>query len=237
MANNRLPYGLCKKYGIELPKGATPREAWAALDKIPADKFKKPLVAFIGEESPRKTRQGNYSVNWSFVHSSKYKEKLYKISQNEKVVSAIETRIMWALNNRDGVDTEEIYAINLSNGSEVTRITDQHFRKKIKRTVEFQSRLDEADSLGEKILLLHNHPDGLPPSIYDINVLINNLNVVGITVGHDGSLYYYTRPNKPILNSDFISAIKNYNDFTEITAIEKALEELQEKFGFLFKKL
>ena len=34
MANNRLPYGLCKKYGIELPQGATPREAWAALHDI-----------------------------------------------------------------------------------------------------------------------------------------------------------------------------------------------------------
>ena len=27
----RLPYGLCKKYGINLPKTATPKQAWAAL--------------------------------------------------------------------------------------------------------------------------------------------------------------------------------------------------------------
>lgn len=30
-ANNRLAFGLCEKYGIELPKGATPGEAWEAL--------------------------------------------------------------------------------------------------------------------------------------------------------------------------------------------------------------
>lgn len=29
----RLPYALCKKYGIELPKDATPRQAWEALKK------------------------------------------------------------------------------------------------------------------------------------------------------------------------------------------------------------
>lgn len=29
--NTGLPFGLCKKYGIELPKGATPRMAWNAL--------------------------------------------------------------------------------------------------------------------------------------------------------------------------------------------------------------
>ena len=28
---NALPYGLCKRYGIELPEGATPRDAWDAL--------------------------------------------------------------------------------------------------------------------------------------------------------------------------------------------------------------
>ena len=33
MANNRIAYGLCKKYGIKLPKDATPYEAWDALKK------------------------------------------------------------------------------------------------------------------------------------------------------------------------------------------------------------
>lgn len=33
MANNRIAYGLCKKYGIKLRKGATPYEAWEALKK------------------------------------------------------------------------------------------------------------------------------------------------------------------------------------------------------------
>ena len=31
MANNRLPFGLCKKYGIDLPDDATPKDAWEAL--------------------------------------------------------------------------------------------------------------------------------------------------------------------------------------------------------------
>ena len=30
-ASQRLAFGLCKKYGIDLPKGATPGDAWAAL--------------------------------------------------------------------------------------------------------------------------------------------------------------------------------------------------------------
>ena len=44
MANNRLPYGLCKKYGIELPDGATPKDAWEAL--------KKNGIEYIEDEKP-----------------------------------------------------------------------------------------------------------------------------------------------------------------------------------------
>lgn len=29
---NALPFGLCAKYGIELPEGATPRQGWDTLD-------------------------------------------------------------------------------------------------------------------------------------------------------------------------------------------------------------
>lgn len=32
-ANNRLPYGLCKRYGIILPDDATPHDAWEALKR------------------------------------------------------------------------------------------------------------------------------------------------------------------------------------------------------------
>ena len=31
--NNSLPYGLCAKEGIELPKGATPQDAWNSLNQ------------------------------------------------------------------------------------------------------------------------------------------------------------------------------------------------------------
>lgn len=59
MANNRLAFGLCKKYGIELPDNATPKDAWEALNKISANEFKKPLVIYgdkirnsVGAHSP-----------------------------------------------------------------------------------------------------------------------------------------------------------------------------------------
>lgn len=189
------------------------------------------------EKSPRKNKNVDYSVDWSKVQSDEYSAKFKKLSDNEKVYSAIETRAKWALNNRDGLDTEELYAVDLANGTEVARITNQQYRQGVKRTTSFTKKLDEVDSKGQKVLLLHNHPNGLPPSISDINALIDNINVSGITLGHNSSIYYYTRPNVRISNDDWNIALRHFNKFSEVTSMEKALDLLSKKYGFSFVKI
>ena len=101
----------------------------------------------------------------------------------------------------------------------------------------FTRKLNEADSLGESILLLHNHPRGMPPSIEDINLLMKNKNAAGITVGHDGSIYYYTRPSKEISKANFAIAARRYSRYSEITATERALQDLSQEYGFTVLKL
>lgn len=189
------------------------------------------------ESSPRKPSKGDYSVDWSKVQHKEYKERFLSISKDEKVVSSIDTRAKWALNNRNQLNTEELYAISLKDGREIGRITDQSNAFGVIRTPEFTKKLNNADSSGDNILLIHNHPRGLPPSIGDINALLKNKSISGITVGHDGSVYYYTRPEKEIPYIDYAVKIRHYKSFDEVTNIEKALESLQGQFGFILKKL
>ena len=189
------------------------------------------------EASPRKSKGGKFDADWSVIQSPEYSAKFVKLSANNAVSSSIETRAKWALNNRTGSRTEELYAISLADGREIARITDQHFDFGVKRTDRFTRRLNEADSNGEPILLLHNHPRGLPPSIGDINALLRNENVSGITVGHNGSIYRYTRPEREIPESDWMVELRNFKEFSEITSMEKALEVLSERYGFEFEIL
>lgn len=49
MANQRIAYGLCKKYGIKLKEGATPADAWKALKE-----------AGHGDEVEKETSGGEY---------------------------------------------------------------------------------------------------------------------------------------------------------------------------------
>lgn len=198
------------------------------------------IVTRLGGEmefSPRKATGGDYGVNWPKIQSVQYRESLEKLSPIKKVIDVVETRARWVLSNRDGLKTEELYAVSLDKGEEIASILNQQLPFRVERTKRFNDKLDEADSAGEKILLLHNHPRGYPPSTGDINALYRNKNVSGITVGHDGSIYYYSRPQKQIEAFDFAVAMRKYKEYTQVTGQEKALEDLSHEYGFIFRKL
>lgn len=189
------------------------------------------------ELSAKKHTEGNYGVNWPIISDEHYISKFSKLADDEKISGAIHTRAKWMLNNRDGLKTEEMYAVSLKTGDEIARITDQNIESGVIRTKQFQNQLNLADQKKEAVILLHNHPQGLPPSLSDINALFRNKYVSGITVGHDGSVYYYTRPQKEVEILDYRVALKKYKRYNEVTGNEKALELLAEKYGFTFKKL
>lgn len=190
------------------------------------------------KEQSLRTKTGNdYGVNWNKIKSKEYSERFSKLSNNQKANTLATKRSRNALSNRNGKNTEELYAISITTGKDVSKITNQHYPFAVKRTKKFDLDIDRAESKGEKVMFIHNHPKGLPPSIADINELLNHKDTIGITVGHNGSIYYYTKPNKIIIKREFNIAISKYSKYTEITAYEKAMQELSEQYEFEFKIL
>ena len=121
-----------------------------------------------------------------------------QLSNNEKANMLAAKRSRNALSHRSGKDTEELYAISLTSGKDISSITNQHIPFGVNRTTKFDDDIARAESNNEKVLIIHNHPRGLPPSIADINELLVHNDAVGITVGHNGSIYYYTKPERTI---------------------------------------
>lgn len=78
---------------------------------------------------------------------------------------------------------------------------------------------------------------GSVPSVADLNELLNHKNAVGITVGHTGSIYYYSKPNREIEKRDWAVALRKIEWYTGNVKEEKAMEELAKNFGFEFKIL
>ncbi len=116
MANNRLPYGLCKKYGIELPKGATPREAWAALDKIPADEFKKPLIISQKANAQVDIFIDKLTPCLEDVCTGEIIETSYSLISREDIRQINGLAFNWL---DASLDNSEIYKLTLQNSNEV----------------------------------------------------------------------------------------------------------------------
>ena len=189
------------------------------------------------EQSLRTKDGGTYGVDWTIVKSKNYTERFNVLSDNEKANALAAQRSRNALVNRDGKNTEEIYAISLTTGKDISSITDQNIKFGVKKIDKFVADILRVEERGEDILLIHNHPRGLPPSVEDLNELLTHKNTVGITVGHDGSIYYYSKPSSKITNFDFAVAFKKNKKYNGVEQYEKAMEELAKQFNFIFRRL
>ena len=189
------------------------------------------------EWSHRKGKGGDYGVAWSSIDQTDYEACFSQLTNNEKVSRVISTRAEWLLNTYDGRKMETLYAIDLNDGTEIGNRVGVEGYSGVERSEKFEAKLNAAESKGSQILLVHNHPEGSPPSITDINSLLRSERAAGIVVGHDGSVYYYTRPERVIPKVDFAVAYDKHSRYTIDTAHEKALDELAKRYHFTWKKL
>lgn len=191
----------------------------------------------VSEASLRTKDGGEHGVNWKIVKSKEYTERFSVLSGNQKANELAAQRARNALVNRDGKDTEELYAIGLKAGKDISSITDQNIPYGVKRTKKMTEDVERAERMGEKVLFIHNHPGGTPPSIEDINELMNHKEAAGITIGHNGSIYYYSKPSRNLGVRDYTVAAMKCSMYNGIERREKILEELAKRFDFEFRRL
>lgn len=207
---------------------------------VDGDKAGLKEVDGFKEESHRTKRSGKkeHGVAWNQVKTKQYTNRFNEISDNKQANELAAKHARNMLANRDGMKSEEIYAISLTTGKDISSITDQFNDYGVVRTEKFTNRVNEALERGEKILYLHNHPRGLPPSITDLNEMVGELNSVGLIIGHNGNIYLYTAPDKEITDSDIRIANKKMIEYNyELEDDEKFIEVLSEQMNFIFRKL
>ena len=76
------------------------------------------------------------------------------------------------------------------------------------------------------------------PSLYWMFILEELIAMALTRVGFTSIVkHYYTRPSKEITKADFAIASRRYSRYSEITATEKALQDLSKEHGFAILKL
>ena len=195
-------------------------------------------TAETGQENERATKSREYAVDSKLLQSRAYADKFDRMTDDPQEKREFLKAAKEILQHRSGQNGEDLYLYNRSTG-QWTKSTSGRDAGAPEYTQEIRSAIRKAKQ-GE-LVAFHNHPASMPPSDGDLNAAIKNGYAVGYILCHDGRIYSYTAPQKPIISFLYDMRVANYKEspynYSEEQAQRKALAEMQEEFGFTFKEV
>lgn len=212
---------------------------------VPADMtYKEWYSKYVTEPRERELSGRPFGANLDYVRSDEFVDKLKNYPKTSHLSEPIARVSRQMLQHRNGTPFEDYYLLNADTGR-VVALSNK--AKKTKGVVyNDQVRRVFKEQSEQSLISIHNHPSGYPPSLSDFASLQqrnkNNTVKYGLTIGHDGSVYWYSRPNKRIPRSaqeQYVNRIDKFKKlgYNESVAQEKTLELLSEVFGFEFGRI
>lgn len=213
--------------GSELQKTAEARIA----------RYEKAKSKTAEKESQYGVRYGAVAVDvdMDYVASDEYKKKFSKLTGNEKVNDSVHKTCKDILKHCDGTEHEDMYLINAKDGSIFAKITDTAKNSGVVYTDEFEAKLLESKNKGIPIIGIHNHPQGTPPSPDDFRKAYDNGYAFGIIPGHNGQLYKYETPSKPVSKEVSATIDRELGIALEGGVdVDRAFQTLYNAFGLVY---
>lgn len=212
---------------------------------VPGDMtYKEWYAKYVEEPKERELSGREFGVDLDYVRSDEYLDKIRRHPLTEDIADSIAKSSRQILQHRNGTEFEDYHLLNTSSGKVVAISNKARVPKKV--VYNEQVRKAFKTSAEKTLVSIHNHPSGYPPSLSDLASLQqkskNNTVKYGITAGHDGSIYWYTRPNKRIprnAEQEYLNSIEKFMKlgYTDVKAQEETLKMLSEKFGFEFGRI
>ena len=160
----------------------------------------------IIEEREYGVPYGEYSLNADidYINSDSYSSIFNNISDNQAVNDTLLECARTSIEHRNGTKFEDMYFIHAETGEILAKQVDMTYPSGISYNDEIKSLLKRAKEENIPLVTIHNHPEGYPPSVDDINKSFENNTVFGIAVGHNGQVYKYNNPGKKTEGADII---------------------------------
>lgn len=186
------------------------------------------------QEVQRYGRNKNTTVNHSYINSGEYRKKFDAISNDKALNRKVYQITKKMLEHRSGTLYEDMYWLDIDSLEVVASETEQRAQNRIK----YSKATKKAIAQNENLLVIHTHPNSMPPSINDFNSALKNKYRLCIVCCHDGKIFMY-HSNKYVvdfLNKGTIAKYKKmgHNDFESQVL---ALKELQNNGEISFKEV
>ena len=215
------------------------------VEYVPADMtYDEWYSKYVEKPRERELSGGQFGADLDYVRSDEFVDKLKKHPKTSHLSESIARVSRQMLQHRNGTPFEDYYLLNADTGRVVALSNKARKRKGV--VYNEQVRKAFKDSPEQSLISIHNHPSGYPPSLSDFASLQqrskNNTVKYGLTIGHDGSVYWYTRPNKRIPKialSKYSHQIEKFKKmgYNEVVAQEKTLEMFSNLFEFEFGRI
>ena len=215
------------------------------VEYVPADmSYKEWYDKYVEKPRERELSGGEFGANLDYVRSDEFLDKLKRNPMTSHLSDSIARVSRQMLQHRNGTPFEDYYLIDAETG----RIVALSNKARKTKGVVYNDQVRKAfkEKPEQSLVSIHNHPSGYPPSLSDFASLQqrskNNTVKYGLIIGHDGSVYWYSRPNKRIPRSaqeKYVNQIDKFKKlgYNESVAQEKTLEMFSEVFEFEFGRI
>ena len=183
-------------------------------------------------ESPRSASNGTrfgreaIVVDEDYIQSQEYRMRFRGITGDDKVEDRIVEQCRRVLKARSGTLKESLVLLNYDTGTMLGTVFDSKKDNQVSYSEQIIAAIQSAQNQGIRIIAIHNHPEGLPPTADDCVSAAYHGYTAGVVCGHNGSLYIYY-PASRYISMDECDAIHDsvsyqcgfLNDYDEISDI------------------
>lgn len=215
------------------------------VEYVPADmSYKEWYDKYVEKPRERELSGGEFGANLDYVRSDEFLDKLKRHPMTSHLSNSIARVSRQMLQHRNGTQYEDYYLLDAETGRVVALSNKARKRKGVVYNEQVRKAFKESPE--QSLVSIHNHPSGYPPSLSDLASLQqrskNNTVKYGLTIGHDGSVYWYSKPNKRIhkkADQEYENLIEKMIKlgYTEVKAQEKTLTLFAEKYDFVFERI
>ncbi len=132
-------------------------------------------------------------MDTKYFDSDEYRQAFQLLTPDRELNECIYKYSKQSILDNWGTDKESMFLIDADSKDLIASIerNEDKISLGITYTKEFREALDKAILQGIKIVAVHNHPNGYPPSLDDISKAVENHYRVAIVAGSNGLVYKY----------------------------------------------